>query len=248
MGLFSVLKKAKTATNLSWLQIDVHSHILPGIDDGSSDIETSMGFLKRLHALGLRGCYATPHVFKDMYPNNPETISTALQKLQTVVETEIPEFQLAAAAEYMIDPDFVRLYQHMQLLTLPGNFALIEMSYAAENPEIDRHVFELQVKGYTPILAHPERYVFYHDRPEQYQRLKNQGCLFQLNLLSPSGYYGVPVRKAANWLLKRGMVDLVGTDLHHAKHMTAIERFVLSGDAYRSFMKNPIKNKELFGT
>jgi len=246
MGLFSVLTKAKTATNLSWLQTDMHSHILPGIDDGSPDIESSIGFLKRLHALGLRGSYATPHVFKEMYPNNAETIGAALQQLQTIAEVEIPEFQLATAAEYMIDSDFVTSYQHMQLLTLPGNYVLIEMSYAAENPEIDRHVFELQVKGYTPILAHPERYVFYHDRPERYQRLKSQGCLFQLNLLSPSGYYGAPVRKAAKWLLKHGMADLVGTDLHHAKHMAAIERFVLSGDAYAAFKKNPIKNEELF--
>ncbi len=248
MGLFTVLNKTKTATNLSWMQVDIHSHILPGIDDGSPDVVASIGFLNRLHALGLTASYATPHVFKEMYPNDAGTIGTALVHLQTAAEAVLPKFQLAAAAEYMIDLDFVRLYRQGTLLTLPGNYVLIEMSYAAGNPEIDRHIFELQVKGFIPILAHPERYVFYHDRPERYQQLKNQGCLFQLNLLSPSGYYGSPVQKAAKWLLKRGMIDLVGTDLHHAKHMAAIEQFVLSGDAHGAFMKNPIKNQELFGT
>lgn len=248
MGLFTVLNKAKTATNLSWMHVDIHSHVLPGIDDGSPDIETSMGFLRRLHALGLAASYATPHIFGEMYPNNTDTIGTALTGLQAIKESQLPEFQLASAAEYMVDENFTTLYQQAKLLTLPGKHVLIEMSYAAEHPQIDRHLFELQVLGYKPILAHPERYVFCHNRPEQYRRLKSQGCLFQLNLLSPSGYYGEPVRKAAKFLLKRGMVDLVGTDLHHAKHMAAIERFVLSGDAYAVFMKNPIKNKELFGT
>jgi len=247
MGLFTVLNKTRTATNLSWMQVDIHSHILPGIDDGSPNVEASIGFLNRLRALGLTVSFATPHVFKEMYPNDAETIGTALRHLQTATKTLLPEFQLDAAAEYMMDTDFVHLYRGGSLLTLPGNHVLVEMSYAAENPEIDRHLFELQVNGYTPILAHPERYVYYHDHPERYQRLKDQGCLFQLNLLSPSGYYGTSVRKAAKWLLKRGMADLVGTDLHHAKHLAAIERFVLGGDAHGAFMKNPIRNKELFG-
>src|SRR5690606_8701424 len=110
---------------------------------------------------------------------------------------------------------------------------------------IERVIFELQVHGYRPILAHPERYIYYHGRPERYQQLKNLGCLLQMNLLSPTGYYNPQVKKAAQYLLKRGMVDFVGTDLHHQKHRAAIEKVVLSGEADGAFKKNPIKNNEL---
>src|SRR5690606_33090693 len=116
-------------------QVDVHSHILPGIDDGSPDVATSVSFLKRLHALGLTASFATPHVFTEMYPNNAETIGAALSDVNTALAVALPEFRLAAAAEYMVDSDFAMLYQQNVPLTLPGNRVLIEMSYAAENPE-----------------------------------------------------------------------------------------------------------------
>lgn len=238
--MFTFLNNAKNHTDLDWLGADIHSHLLPGIDDGSPDVETSLLYVERLEALGLRHFYATPHVYMELYPNTTATILPALEQLRQALPSGII---LEAAAEYMVDDTFeTRVTDGNQLLILPGNHVLIEMSYIMESAHIERVIFELQVRGHKPILAHPERYTFYHGHPARYEQLKHLGCLFQMNILSPTGYYNAQVKKAAKHLLKRGMVDFVGTDLHHQKHLTAIERFVLSGEAHGVFKKNPIKN------
>lgn len=240
--MFTFLNKARNLTSLDWLDLDVHSHLLPGIDDGSPDLDTSLSYIGRLEILGLKRFYATPHVHMELYPNTVITIRSALGRLQQALP---PGIELNAAAEYMVDDAFATsVAEGGQLLTLPGNHVLIEMSYAAESLHIEQIIFNLQMKGYNPVLAHPERYIFYHGRPERYQQLKDLGCLLQMNLLSPAGYYTPQVKKAAHYLLKRGMIDFVGTDLHHQKHLAAIEKFVLSGDAHGLFKKNPIKNQE----
>ncbi|MGK6351552.1 tyrosine-protein phosphatase [Parapedobacter sp. DT-150] len=241
--MFTFLNKAKNHTSLEWLGVDIHSHLLPGLDDGSPDVETSVAYINRLEALGLRHFYATPHIYMEMYPNTTDTILPALDRLREALPAGI---QLEAAAEYMVDDAFGTLFANgKKLLTLPGNHVLIEMSYVAESAPIERVIFELQVQGYKPILAHPERYVFYHGRSARYEQLKHLGCQFQMNILSPTGYYNPQVKKAAQNLLKRGMIDFVGTDLHHQKHLASIEKFVLSGDAHGVFKKNPIKNSNL---
>src|SRR5690606_36466782 len=241
--MFTFLNKTKNLTNLSWLDTDIHSHLLPGVDDGSPDLATSLTYLSRLQALELHRFYITPHIHTELDPNTPDTIQYVLEQLRQMAPTGT---KLYAAAEYMVDDAFgTRFGNRDRLLTLPGNRVLIEMSYIAESATIDQVIFELQVHGYKPILAHPERYAFFHGRPYRYEQLKDLGCLFQMNLLSATGYYNPGVKKAAQHLLKRGMVDFVGTDLHHHKHLMAIEKFVLSGDAHRAFKKNPIKNSNL---
>lgn len=241
--MLTFLNKTKNLTNLSWLGVDVHSHLLPGIDDGSPNVATSLNYIQHLSALELDALYATPHVHADLYPNTPDTIQAALDQLQQALASEV---KLYAAAEYMMDDRFETRYANgNKLLTLPGDHVLIEMSYAAESTHFERIIFELQTNGYKPILAHPERYLFYHNRLDYYQHIKDIGCLLQMNLLSPSGYYNLHVKNVAKHLLKRGMIDFVGTDLHHQKHLTALEKFVLSGDAHRAFKKNPIKNSDL---
>lgn len=237
------MNKAKNYTSLAWLEVDIHSHLLPGLDDGSPDVKTSLAYIDRMETLELFRFFATPHIHSELYPNSAETIRTALDGLRE----QLPEsIRLEAAAEYMIDEGFNgRFTNGHRLLTLPENLVLIEMSSIAESLNIEHTIFQLQITGYRPVLAHPERYVFYHSRPERYAQLKDLGCLFQMNILSPTGYYSPQVKKAAQYLLKKGMVDFVGTDLHHQKHLTAIEKYVLSGEAHRTFKKNPIKNNAL---
>jgi len=240
--MFTFLNKTRNLTSLDWLGSDVHSHLLPGVDDGSPDLDASLSYIGRLEILGLKHFYATPHVHKELYPNTDTTIQSALDNLLQALP---PEVELNAAAEYMIDDTFVSsVARGSPLLTLPDNHVLIEMSYAAESLHIEQIIFDLQLRGYRPVLAHPERYIFYHRRPERYLQLKDLGCLFQMNLLSPTDYYAPQVKKAARYLLKRGMIDFVGTDLHHQKHLEAIEKFVLSGEAHGLFKKNPIKNQQ----
>lgn len=246
--MFSTFIKKPKKHDLSWLAVDIHSHLLPGIDDGARHLGEAVTYIRALRELGISSFYATPHVFMEVYPNTTSTIISAHQKLVSELRRNQLPVQLFAAAEYMANGDFEAIYTQENLLCLPGKHVLIEMSYLVESWDIQRYIFELQIRGYTPIFAHPERYIYYHDRPERYHQLKDQGCLFQVNLLSAAGYYGSRVKHAALSLIKWGMVDFAGTDLHHERHLAALERFVRGGDAYRVFKPALVKNEELFAT
>jgi len=236
--------KPPLVTDLSWLGVDLHSHLLPGLDDGAPDLDTSLFLIKKLNELGFSKFICTPHIFKELYPNNPTTINAALNKVKESLQKSNPEIGIAAGAEYMIDADFDL---SDKLVCLLDNYLLIEMSYLNETPNIEQVVFDLQIKGYTVILAHPERYNFYHKNLIRYQRLKDMGCLFQLNLLAVTGYYGKEVKQVANFLLEKKYYDLAATDLHHEKHLTALEHVVKSGELFRQIGDYSFKNKKLFG-
>lgn len=230
-------------TDLSWLGVDLHSHLLPGLDDGAPDLETSVSLIKGLNELGFYKFVCTPHIFKELYPNSRETILPALASVQEAVKLQSINVEVAAAAEHMVDEHF-RVVD--DLLCLPGNHLLIEMSYLNETPNIDEVVFELQIKGYKVILAHPERYIFYQRASTGFQRMKEKGVLFQLNLLSVTGYYGKDIKRTAEHLLSQNFYDLAATDLHNAKHLKVLTANVQSGQLYKAIGNYAFKNKELF--
>lgn len=242
--MFSILNKTKNNTSLDWMEVDIHSHLLPGLDDGCEDTASAVELINRLKLLGISNIYTTPHICEP-HPNNTQTISHALQLLQQVLHKKKIAVNLFAAAEYMAEQNFESLYQD-ELICLPGKHVLLEMPVGKESAHIDLYLFALGTMGYTPILAHPERYVYYQGDLAPYKRLKDKGALFQMNLLSPAGYDGPQVKEMALKLLKNGMIDLIGTNLHRLRDMYAIEKFVLSGNAHKIFKKNPIKNAELF--
>jgi len=242
--MFSFFKKSSLVSDISWLGIDLHSHILPGIDDGAKHIDDSLSYIYKLESLGFDKLFFTPHILKDLYPNSRDTILPALQSVQEKLDELVNPFPISAAAEYMIDDNFEI---DDQLLCLPGNHILIEMSYLAESPNIEEVIFNLQIKGYKVILAHPERYNFYHKDLHRYTKLKELGCLFQLNLLAVSGYYGKNVMLIAKYLLEHHMYDLAATDLHHDKHMDILTKMVLSGKLHEKLGHYDFKNKQLFG-
>ncbi len=203
---------------------DIHSHILPGIDDGSPDVETSLRLIKGIYDLGIRKTVATPHVISDLYRNTPATINAALEKLNAAVKKEGIQIEITAAAEYMLDDLFLKnLRAKEPLLTIHKNIVLTEQSYATPTSNLNEISFELVTSGYRPIMAHPERYGFYHDDYEAYSNLKDMGFLLQVNLLSLTGYYGKPVAKAAKYIFDNGLADLVGTDMHHEKHLGMLQ-------------------------
>ncbi len=217
---------------------------MPGIDDGSPDVDTSIHLISKLHELGFHKFICTPHIFKEFYPNTQETIGAALKIVREKVKLANLKIEIGAGAEYMIDSDFKMTDK---LVCLSGKYLLIEMSYLMETPNIEQVIFDLQIKGYTVVLAHPERYNFYHKNVVRYQRLKDMGCLFQLNLLSVTGYYGKEVKSASEYLLKVKLYDLAGTDLHHEKHLRALEKEILNTHLFQAVGNYPFKNKELFG-
>lgn len=213
-------KKKPVLTSFSWLKRDIHSHLLPGIDDGSPDVNTSIELLRHLSAAGIKEFVCTPHVIQDLYRNTPETINKALLTLQGAISKEGLDVKISAAAEYMMDEFFLQsLRNGDQLLTLNGNLLLTEFPFAIQPSNIDEISFELSTSRYQPLLAHPERYGYLYGNKGAFSRLKELGFLMQLNLLSLTGYYGKREAETARYLLKEGMIDYVGTDLHHATHL-----------------------------
>lgn len=241
--MFSFFSKKNKITDISWLGVDMHSHILPGIDDGSPDLETSVRFVKSLTELGFEQLIATPHILKELYPNTPATINNAKLDLQTALDKANISTKLGAGAEYMIDQDFDL---NENLCPLNHKHLLIEMSYLSESPGISQTIFDIEIKGFKPILAHPERYTFYFKDKNRLKRFKEKGCLLQLNLLSVLGYYGKEVKHLAESLLKEKMYDLAGTDLHHDKHLSVLTEGVQSGRLKDILGIYEFKNLEIF--
>lgn len=221
--------------------VDIHSHLLPGIDDGAKDINDSKNLLESVKKIGFSECIATPHIFSGVWENTTETITTALEKTKTMLN----EPSLRAAAEYMMDSNFYdSLKKEQPLLTLKENFVLVEMSYMNAPIQLYDIIFEIQLQGYKPILAHPERYLFYGTNWKEFQKLKKAGCLFQLNLLSTTGYYGIGVTKIAQNLLDLNLYDFVGSDVHHEKHVASFENKIKLKNF--SSLESIIKNNRFF--
>jgi hypothetical protein len=221
LNLFS--RKRRGQGDFFPFQTDMHSHILPGIDDGSPDIKTSLELIRGLMKLGVRRSVATPHVIGDMYRNTPDSIHGALKVLQEAIRTEGLDYEVTAAAEYMLDAYFLDLLADKKvLLTVSGNLLLTEFSYSTMPTNPERMSFAIITEGFTPILAHPERYAYYYRNFKEYNRLKELGFMLQVNVLSLTGYYGKEALKAARYMLKNDLVSFLGTDLHHANHMAAL--------------------------
>ena len=223
--------------------VDIHSHLLPGIDDGATSIEDTAHLIKGLENIGVKKFITTPHVMGEVWKNTSGEIKKKLSA--TIPELNIPNIneRFKVAAEYMIDEEFRELFKKEQLLTLKENYVLVEMSYVSPSIQLYDILFELQTAGYQPIVAHPERYNFYHHSLDDYKKLKNIGCLFQLNMLSATGYYGEHVAKISNSLVKEGLIDFIGSDVHHTRHLEALyKKIVLKNYEYLTpvFQNNSI--------
>jgi len=207
--------------------IDIHSHLLPNIDDGSSDIENSIELILFLKKNGFNKFITTPHVMNGIWNNNKQSIQQNEIKTLTLINERIGSLDFKAAAEYMIDENFRKLFQNEKLLTLKDNYVLVELSYANPPLQLYEIIFELQIAGYKPILAHPERYIYFHNSLNEYKKLKNAGCLFQLNLLSTTGYYGLGITSVLDILLENNLIDFVGSDVHNMKHIESLSNKVI---------------------
>ncbi|MEJ7560452.1 MAG: CpsB/CapC family capsule biosynthesis tyrosine phosphatase [Pedobacter sp.] len=241
--MFSIFKKKNLVTDIEWLGVDVHSHLLPGIDDGSPNVDQSVKLIKGLNDLGFSKFICTPHIFNELYPNTEQTILPALQLTKEALTRLGVDVDISAAAEYMVDETFEI---GEGLMCLPKDHILIEMSYLNESPNIEQVIFDLQLEGYKVIVAHPERYVFYHNARQRFHRLKDMGVLFQMNLLSIVGYYGKEVKQATEYLISKDCYDLAGSDLHHDKHLQSLTKFVREGEMYKKIGTYAFKNRELF--
>jgi protein-tyrosine phosphatase len=252
--MFNLFKKSKKGIEANGIQlagklpvtVDMHSHILPGIDDGAPDVETSLQLVKGLYDMGIRTCIATPHIIGDMYRNTDETIEPALVKLQQACTAATLPMQISAAAEYMLDDYFMELLRSPKpLRTLHNNLLLTELPYTCQPANLQEMLFHIITAGYKPVLAHPERYFYFHNNFEAYKWLQELGFILQVNLLSLTGYYGKNVARAAKYIMDENLAGLVGTDLHHGRHLKAFQ----SSENQKTFHKHvhdaDLQNREL---
>lgn len=231
MNLFTFLKKNTELVVLPFTT-DVHAHILPGVDDGADDIEESIFLLREMQGWGIRKVIATPHV-SNGFPNDSDTLDSAMEKLKEGVNRAGINIELSRSSENRIDDFFISQFQVGKIKPYPGNYLLVENSYLQEPWQLEQFLFDLKVKGYHPVMAHPERFSYYHGSMGRYDQLHHAGNLFQINLLSLAGAYGKDVKRVAEHLIERGYVDFIGTDIHHPNHVEIISRYLHSSSAHR---------------
>ncbi len=235
-------KKQKKELDMSLIGIDIHSHMIPGIDDGVETVEDAVEMVRKLQDLGYSRAVTTPHVMWDCYKNTPEIILSGLEDVRKASKEAGLTLQIDAAAEYFIDEHFIELLTTgQQLLTLPGNRLLVELPYSTPLMNTSETLFSILERGYQPVLAHPERYTYFYSDPSVYKKLADQGCELQVNVLSLTSYYGDNVNKMAEWLLRHDLISFLGTDAHRMQHLEMIRK----SDKNKWISKYPFQNEKL---
>ncbi len=206
--------------------VDIHSHLLPGIDDGVKTLKESIEIIKRFQFLGYRKLITTPHIFSDLYPNTAESIQEKLSIVKDALKKENLDILLEASAEYYLDMKFLKLIEDSELLPFMGNYILFETPCTSKLIILDIAIESIIRKGYVPVLAHPERYHYlYGDNLEHYKKLKRMGVLFQINLKSLQSN-SKRIRKTALQLIQAGLVDFIGSDVHRMQDMITLENIL----------------------
>ncbi|MFS4455763.1 tyrosine-protein phosphatase [Maribacter sp. 2304DJ31-5] len=209
--------------------VDIHNHILPGIDDGAKTVEESIALIRGFGKFGVTDFICTPHIMHSYYPNTPETIKNSHSKLQTELKNQsLGDVSVSFAAEHMIDSNFENLLEENKVMPLTNNYLLVEMSYLQASINFDEAIQKIAEHRYFPILAHPERYLYLHGNLKKHREYKEQGLHYQLNLLSLSKYYGREVQQMALKLLEEGLIDFVGSDIHNSNQLNSLKEIQLS--------------------
>ena len=201
--------------------IDMHSHLVPGVDDGAKDVADSIQIISGLKELGFYKLYTTPHTLQDIHPNTHES----LKKGHGLLDGQLPEgITLDLSSEYYMDEQFANQVSEGTVMPLPGNRLLVEFSQISRPHDLEEVFFDLGIKGYQVILAHPERYLFFHKHFDYYTRLKEMGVELQVNALSLTDHYGKHIKSIAEKLIEKDMIDFIGTDIHHVRHIEGLKR------------------------
>ena len=202
--------------------VDIHSHILPAIDDGPKNAKKSLELISEMRKLGFVKIIGTPHIFKGLYDNDVNSIK---KSYNSIIKKLKKDHEISYGAEYMLDDSILYKSKHEKLLCIDKNYLLIEMSFIAPPINLYELIFEIKINGLVPILAHPERYFYLHNNFKEYHKLKKSGCKFQLNLLSLIGYYGKDCLKIADRLIEENLIDYTGSDIHSMNHINLINGF-----------------------
>ncbi len=241
--MFGFFKKGPSPQEIiDDLKVDIHSHLIPGIDDGAKNLEESLSLISQMADIGYKKLIITPHIMVDTYPNREDDIKNRLEELKRELKKADIDIEIDAAAEYYLDEGFLNHLENPLLIA--NTFLLFETSYMSAPINFDEIIFLINTK-YTPLMAHPERYRYITDLKE-YNRLKRMGVYFQIDINSIAGHYGKDAQKKSEYLINSGLVDFVGSDLHNQKHINnLINSFTKKNIWYNIFNKNEILNSRL---
>lgn len=246
MKLFSGLftKKELPDFDFAHIGVDMHSHLIPGIDDGAATLDHSLSILRKFEAMGYTKVITTPHIKTGSFENTPEIILKGAESVKKAILENKIQLQLEAAAEYYFDYSFLEKIEKDDILSFSDRHVLVEYSFHQRPMGYKEMIFALQMKKYKPIIAHYERYPYYHGGFANAEKLRDRGVKIQVNLLSLFGHYGPQVQRQAELLIKNKQVDLVGTDCHRLEHLEILQTNA-KNPTLHALMDLNLVNKEL---
>jgi len=244
-GKFFNWNKPNLAADLSAMKTDMHSHLIPGIDDGAPDMTTVITLLSLMAKWGLQKVITTPHIMNDLYRNTSEIIREGEKKVREAIQKAGIQIEFKAAAEYLLDDGFPRLVEKKDLLTISDNYLLVELPYFSPPVNLKEILFEVQLAGYRIILAHPERYAYWHSNFGKYEELYANGLFFQLNVISLSGNSSSKTRRLSQKLIDAEMIDFLGTDIHNLQYFTIVEKTLREPSLMKLIDSGRLKNPVL---
>ncbi|MBK7102102.1 MAG: capsular biosynthesis protein [Flavobacteriales bacterium] len=244
-NLFGKQGSSLGPVDLGVLGVDIHSHFIPGIDDGAQTMEQSMELLSAMAELGYRKVITTPHNMADGYKNTPEIILGGLERVRDEVRQRGIAIEVDAAAEYYLDHELEKKVADRKILTFGQEMVLFELPFISEPNMLLEIVFQMQTAGYRPVLAHPERYAFWYTDFTKYERLKERGVLFQLNMIALSGAYGPQAKQIAERLVDAGHYELLGSDCHNMNHVQAIKNTLTRPHLHKLIGSGKLRNASL---
>lgn len=230
--MFSFFSKKHFIADLFDGMVDLHNHILPGIDDGAQTVEDSKNMLNTYKELGFKSVTATPHVMANVYENTPSSIANAYNQVKESFSNQNSNLLVNYSAEYMVDECLEEKILKNKIILIRGKYLLIEMSYLQPSINFDKIVQLLIEKEITPILAHPERYLYLTPGDTTFSNFLAKGGLLQLNLLSISNHYGDQIKSNALKMLEKGMIHICATDAHKVEHLNKLREIKVSENVY----------------
>lgn len=242
-NIFGGGSKLKSPVNLGVLKTDVHSHFIPGIDDGAQTIDESIALVKAMSEFGFTKVITTPHIMGDTYRNGKHNILPGLEIVREAIKKENLPITIEAAAEYYIDADLEEKIKVKDILSFGNNYVLFEMPFVSEPNNLANVIFELQLAGYKPVMAHVERYQFWHHNFNKIIDLRDKGVYLQMNISSLTGTYSPQVKKIAERMIDEKIVDLLGSDCHHLGHIELLKQA-----CYLPYLEKAINTCDLINT
>ena len=233
-------------SDFSSLAVDLHSHLIPGIDDGSKSMTDTIEILKAFKSLGYKKIITTPHVIRDSYDNSTETLLAGKEKVLEAMKKEGIDIGFDVSAEYYMDETMYARIESKDFLPFGKNYILVELSYLEKMNNTLDLIYKLQVAGYRVILAHPERYPFYYEKDfKTYKSFKDRSVYFQLNMGSLVGKYGNGAKTVAQRMVDEEIVDFIASDLHTIKTIDVLKDCLKDRHTQKVIKSGMLLNKSL---